>query len=71
MRRIIVKDLPQLGKPDSFSGAVGNFEFDVILNKNSLRATESFQAELKVKGNGNLKLFDLPRYFSSKLNGTI
>ena len=60
MRRIIVKDLPQLGKPDSFSGAVGNFEFDVILNKNSLRATESFQAELKVKGNGNLKLFDLP-----------
>ena len=60
MRRIIVKDLPQLGKPDSFSGAVGNFEFDVILNKNSLRATESFQAELKVKGKGNLKLFDLP-----------
>ncbi|MBT4325178.1 MAG: protein BatD [Cryomorphaceae bacterium] len=60
MRRIIVKDLPQLGKPDSFSGAVGNFEFDVIINKNSLRATESFQAELKVKGNGNLKLFDLP-----------
>lgn len=60
MRRIIVKDLPQLGKPASFSGAVGNFEFDVILNKNSLRATESFQAELKVKGNGNLKLFDLP-----------
>ena len=60
MRRIIVKDLPQLGKPDSFSGAVGNFEFDVILNKNSLRATESFQAELKVKGDGNLKLFDLP-----------
>ena len=60
MRRIIVKDLPQQGKPDSFSGAVGNFEFDVILNKNSLRATESFQAELKVKGKGNLKLFDLP-----------
>ena len=60
MRRIIVKDLPQQGKPDSFSGAVGNFEFDVILNKNSLIATESFQAELKVKGNGNLKLFDLP-----------
>ena len=60
MRRIIVKDLPQKGKPNSFSGAVGKFEFDVILNKNSLRATESFQAELKVKGNGNLKLFDLP-----------
>ena len=60
MRRINVKNLPNKGKPDSFTGAVGEFEFDVILNKNSLRATESFQAELKVKGSGNLKLFDLP-----------
>ena len=48
MRRINVKNLPSQGKPDSFSGAVGEFEFDVILNKNSLRATESFQGELKV-----------------------
>ena len=60
MRRINVRDLPENGKPDSFTGAVGQFEFDVILNKKSLRATESFQAELKVKGSGNLKLFDLP-----------
>ena len=60
MRRINVKDLPLNNKPSSFTGAVGQFEFDVILNKSSLRATESFQAELKVKGEGNLKLFDLP-----------
>ena len=60
MRKINVKDLPRTGKPDSFTGAVGQFDFDVILNKSSLRATESFTAELKVKGNGNLKLFDLP-----------
>ena len=60
-KRIInVKDLPLNNKPSSFTGAVGQFEFDVILNKSSLRATESFQAELKVKGEGNLKLFDLP-----------
>ena len=60
MRKINVKDLPRAGKPDSFTGAVGQFDFDVILNKSSLRATESFTAELKVNGNGNLKLFDLP-----------
>jgi len=60
-KRIInVKDLPLNNKPSSFTGAVGQFEFDVIFNKSSLRATESFQAELKVKGEGNLKLFDLP-----------
>ena len=60
MRTINVKDLPLKNKPLNFTGAVGQFEFDVILNKSSLRATESFQAELKVKGEGNLKLFDLP-----------
>ena len=60
MRTINVKDLPLNNKPSSFTGAVGQFEFDVILNKSSLRATESFQAELEVKGEGNLKLFDLP-----------
>jgi len=60
VRTINVKDLPLKNKPLNFTGAVGQFEFDVILNKSSLRATESFQAELKVKGEGNLKLFDLP-----------
>ena len=59
-RRINVKQLPLNNMPSSFTGAVGEFEFDVILDKSSLRATESFQAELKVKGSGNLKLFDLP-----------
>ena len=53
MRRINVKDLPLNNKPSSFTGAVGQFEFDLILNKSSLRATESFQAELKDKGEAN------------------
>ena len=57
---ISVKGLPQNNKPDDFSGAVGEFDFDVILNKNALKATESFQVKIKVKGKGNLKLFNLP-----------
>ena len=57
---ITVIKLPDNGKPKNFSGAVGQFEFDVILNKNSLKASESFQAKVKVTGQGNLKLFDLP-----------
>ena len=57
---IRVKGLPQNNKPDDFSGAVGEFDFDVILNKNALKATESFQVKIKVKGKGNLKLFNLP-----------
>ena len=57
---IAVKDLPQNNKPENFSGAVGQFDFDVILNKDLLKASESFQAKIKVKGKGNLKLFNLP-----------
>lgn len=59
-RVIKVKDLPKKNKPENFSGAVGKFDFDLILNKNALKASESFQAKIKVKGKGNLNLFNLP-----------
>jgi len=58
---IKVKPLPLEGQPPNFKGAVGQFDFDVILSKKALKATESFQAKVKVRGNGNLKLFDLPK----------
>lgn len=56
-----VKPLPEDGKPEDFSGAVGDFNFDVLLNKTSLKASESFQARIKVTGTGNLTLFELPK----------
>ena len=59
-RVIKVKDLPKKNKPENFSGAVGKFDFDLILNKNALKASESFQAKIKVRGKGNLNLFNLP-----------
>jgi len=60
-RRVLnVKPLPKEGQPDSFSGAVGQFDFDVILTKEALKASESFQAKIKVNGKGNLNLFKLP-----------
>ena len=60
-RRILnVKPLPLEGQPESFSGAVGEFDFDVILSKDELKASESFQAKIKVDGKGNLNLFKLP-----------
>ena len=57
---IKVKELPKKNKPENFSGAVGKFDFDLILNKNALKASESFQAKIKVRGKGNLNLFNLP-----------
>ena len=60
-RTIDVKSLPEKGKPANFMGAVGQFNFDVLINKNTLKASESFEIKLKVTGNGNLKLFNLPK----------
>ena len=60
-RRILnVKPLPTSGQPENFTGAVGQFDFDVILSKDALKASESFQAKIKVSGKGNLNLFQLP-----------
>lgn len=52
--------LPIKGKPDNYTGAVGSFNFNVTLSKNLLKANESSQIQLAVKGKGNLKLFELP-----------
>ncbi|MEK9788128.1 MAG: BatD family protein [Flavobacteriaceae bacterium] len=60
-RRILnIKPLPTSGQPENFTGAVGQFDFDVILSKDALKASESFQAKIKVSGKGNLNLFQLP-----------
>ena len=59
-RTLNVKPLPTSGQPENFTGAVGQFDFDVILSKDALKASESFQAKIKVSGKGNLNLFQLP-----------
>ena len=59
-RTINVKSLPSKGRPVDFSGAVGEFDFFVSASKTELKASESLQAVVEVKGKGNLKLFQLP-----------
>lgn len=60
-RAINVKALPEEGKPADFTGAVGQFDFDVIPSKTDLKASESFTLKVNVNGKGNLKLFELPQ----------
>ena len=59
-RTINVKPLPLEGKPDNFSGAVGDFNFNVSTNKSQLDANEAIELKIRVEGIGNLKLFNLP-----------
>ena len=60
-RTIKVKALPETGRPDDFSGAVGTFDFKVIPSKTTLHNGESLDLKVSVSGAGNLKLFDLPK----------
>ncbi|MCI2229972.1 BatD family protein [Polaribacter sp. MSW13] len=59
-KTITPKSLPLEGKPENFNGAVGDFNFDVTLSKDVLKANESSQIKVVVSGKGNLKLFELP-----------
>jgi len=61
IRNLRVKELPKLGKPLDFSGAVGQFEFKVAANKNVLKANDAAQIKVEVSGRGNLKLFEIPK----------
>ena len=56
---INVLSLPK-NAPENFSGAVGIFDVELTSTKTELNASESLQLTLKVKGEGNLKLFSIP-----------
>lgn len=58
---INVKPLPEAGKPEDFTGAVGNFDFKVTPSKTTIKNGESIQLTVSVSGKGNLKLFNLPK----------
>lgn len=60
-KTINVKALPEAGKPEDFSGAVGTFGFKVTPSKTNLKSGESLDLEVAVTGKGNLKLFTLPK----------
>ena len=55
------KELPLDGKPLNFTGAIGDYSFSVDTDKQVLKANESSQIKVTVKGKGNLKLFELPK----------
>ena len=60
-RNVNVKDLPILGKPESCTGAVGEYDFSVSASKDVLRANETTQINVQVSGKGNIKLFEIPK----------
>lgn len=58
---IDVVGLPEEGKPISFSGAVGNYNYKVEASRTELKANDAFNLKMTVSGKGNLKLVDPPK----------
>ena len=57
---IEVKNLPADQKPDSFAGAVGNYNFKSDIDKTELKTNEAFTLTLTVSGTGNIELLQMP-----------
>ena len=55
-----VKSLPENGKPASFAGAVGNYNFKSEIDKTELSTNEAVTITLTVSGTGNVELLQMP-----------
>ena len=55
-----VLELPSMGKPKDFSGAVGSFSLKTKLDKDSINVNESIIFSVEVSGSGNLNLLTAP-----------
>jgi hypothetical protein len=56
-----VMDLPQNGKPDNFSGAIGEFQFKAELNKKEIPQNEALNLKITISGKGNLQVVESPK----------
>lgn len=58
--KINVKPLPVDGKPSDFSGAVGQFNVQAIVDGNQFPVNQPFSLRVRFEGSGNAKLIELP-----------
>jgi len=57
---ILVKPLPAINQPASFTGAVGNFSLQSWVEKSNFTTDESGKLQLTISGEGNLTLVNAP-----------
>ncbi len=58
---IEVVPLPQDGKPSSFTGGVGQFDVQSVVDKYDVKAGEAITLTVKVEGRGNLASIEEPK----------
>jgi len=57
---ILVKPLPEAGKPALFSGAVGDYQMSATVESKSVVTDQPFAIRVHLEGRGNAKQFELP-----------
>ncbi len=56
-----VKELPAAGKPNDFSGAVGQFSYSAKLSSGEGKTDNAVTYSMKISGSGNLKTIELSK----------
>lgn len=57
---ILVKPLPEAGKPEGFKGAVGNFTIEAKIEKNNFSTDDDGKMAIIISGEGNLQMINAP-----------
>lgn len=61
---LVVKPLPESGKPATFSGAVGQFTIEVKASPLAINVGDPVTLEFEVKGPGNYELLEAPVFLT-------
>lgn len=69
-QQIEVRALPTEGKPENFSGAVGEFQFDGIEIPQQWKTGEPQKVALRIKGRGNFAIMQAPPLTPTELWNT-
>jgi hypothetical protein len=60
--KVEVVPLPAEGKPENFSGAVGQFSVMAKLDKTEIPANQPVSLKIRFEGRGNAKMIELPKF---------
>ncbi len=59
--QLVVKALPEKGKPASFQGAVGNFRLSATIDRDKVKQNEPVTLKMVIEGEGNIETITRPK----------
>ena len=57
---LVVKSLPESGKPGNFNGAVGQYQIESSLDKSETQAGDPVTFRVRISGQGNINTLQTP-----------